>query len=100
MRIEGSAYVVDISRSQAIRKENTQTEAAQGARPPARVITFDRVELSPQAKEMQKLKGELEELPEVRMDRVALAKQKLQDGSLRVEASTLAQKLLDAYKTR
>lgn len=100
MRIEGSAYVVDISRSQAIRKENSQAEGAQGARPPARVITFDRVELSPKAKEMQKLKGDLEQLPEVRMDRVALARQKLQDGSLRVEGATLAQRMLDAYKTR
>jgi negative regulator of flagellin synthesis FlgM len=100
MRIEGSPYVVDISRSQEIRKESAPLEAPQGARPAARVLSFDRVEISSQAREMQKLKGELEALPEVRLDRVALAKQNLQNGGYRVEPSVLAQKMMDAFVTR
>lgn len=100
MRIEGSAYVVDISRSQALKKNDPPAQQAQGTRPAARVLAFDRVELSPQVREMQKLKGEMESLPEVRLDRVALAKQEMQSGGYRVEPTLLAQKLMDAYKTR
>lgn len=100
MRIEGSAYVVDLSRSQALRKENAPVEASQEARPVARVLSFDRVEISSQVREMQKLKGDLDALPELRLDRVALAKQNLQDGGYRVEPSLLAQKMIDAFITR
>ncbi|QXE90340.1 flagellar biosynthesis anti-sigma factor FlgM [Geomonas subterranea] len=100
MRIEGSAYVVDLNRSQQVRNDAQQTQAVQGSRPAGRVIPFDRVEISPQAKELQKLKSEVAAMPDVRTDRVALAKQNLQNGSYRVEASALAQKMMDAYKTR
>ncbi|QWV93621.1 flagellar biosynthesis anti-sigma factor FlgM [Geomonas oryzisoli] len=100
MRIEGSAYVVDLNRSQQVRNEAQQTQAVQGSRPAGRVIPFDRVEISSQAKELQKLKSEVAAMPDVRLDRVALAKQNLQNGAYRVEASTLAQKMMDAYKTR
>lgn len=100
MRIEGSAYVVDISRSQQIGKESAPVEAAQKARPAARVLPFDRVEISPQVREMQKLKGDLEAIPDVRPDRVALAKQNLQNGGYRVEPTVLAQKMIDALITR
>jgi negative regulator of flagellin synthesis FlgM len=100
MRIEGSAYVVDISRSQALKKNEPAPQQVQGARPAARVLSFDRVELSPQVREMQKLKGEMESLPEVRLDRVALAKQQVQNGGYHVEPTLLAQKMMDAYKTR
>ena len=100
MRIEGSAYVVDLNRSQQVRNDTQQTQAVQGSRPAGRVIPFDRVEISSQAKELQKLKAEVAAMPDVRMDRVALAKQNLQSGAYRVEASALAQKMMDAYKSR
>ncbi|MBJ6801200.1 flagellar biosynthesis anti-sigma factor FlgM [Geomonas propionica] len=100
MRIEGSAYVVDLNRSQQVRNDTQQTQAVQGSRPAGRVIPFDRVEISSQAKELQKLKAEVAAMPDVRTDRVALAKQNLQSGAYRVEASALAQKMMDAYKSR
>ena len=100
MRIDGSAYVVDLSRSQQLRRESQPVEAPRNARPTARVLPFDRVELSPQVREMQKLKTDLAALPEVRLDRVALAKQNLQSGGYRVEPSVLAQKMMDAFVTR
>ncbi|MBU5611494.1 flagellar biosynthesis anti-sigma factor FlgM [Geomonas azotofigens] len=100
MRIEGSAYVVDLNRSQQVRNDAQQTQAVQGSRPAGRVIPFDRVEISSQAKELQRLKAEVADMPDVRMDRVALAKQNLQNGAYRVEASVLAQKMMDAYKSR
>lgn len=100
MRIEGSAYVVDLNRSQQVRNEAKQTQAVQGSRPAGRVISFDRVEISSRARELEKLKTEVDAMPDLRLDRVALAKQNLQDGSYRVEASALAQKMMDAYKSR
>ncbi|GFO65356.1 flagellar biosynthesis anti-sigma factor FlgM [Geomonas paludis] len=100
MRIEGSAYVVDLNRSQQVRNDTQQTQAVQGSRPAGRVIPFDRVEISSQARELQKLKAEVAAMPDVRMDRVALARQNLQNGAYRVEASALAQKMMDAYKSR
>jgi len=99
MRIDGSAYVVDLTGVKEVRKENLPAEAVQPARPAARVLSFDRVEISSQAREMQKLKAEVEALPDVRLDRVALAKQKLQ-GGYRIDSSDLAQKIMDANKTR
>ncbi|QWV97048.1 flagellar biosynthesis anti-sigma factor FlgM [Geomonas nitrogeniifigens] len=100
MRIEGSAYVVDLNRSQQVRNEAQQTQGVQVSRPAGRVIPFDRVEISSQARELQKLKSEVAAMPDVRLDRVALTKQNLQNGAYRVEASTLAQKMMDAYKSR
>lgn len=100
MRIDGSAYVVDLTGVKEVRRENLPVPETQAPRPAARVITFDRVELSPKAREMQKLKTEVDALPDVRLDRVALAKQKLQQGGYRVESSDLAQRMMDAYKTR
>lgn len=99
MRIEGSAYVVDLNRSQPVRNETQPAQAVQNSRPAGRVLSFDRVEISPKAREMQKLKSDLDTLPDVRLDRVALAKQNLQNGGYRVEPSVLAQKMMDAYTT-
>lgn len=97
MRIEGSAYVVDLNRSQQVRNDNQQTQAVQGSRPAGRVISIDRVEISQKARELQTLKDEVAAMPEVRLDRVALAKQNLQNGGYRVDPSVLAQKMMDAY---
>ncbi|GFO70864.1 hypothetical protein GMLC_44430 [Geomonas limicola] len=97
MRINGSAYVVDISRSQAVRPEKTENTQVQQARGPAQVRTLDRVEISPKARELERLKKEMNQYPEVRLDQVALAKQNLQYGSYRVDATVLAQKIMDTY---
>lgn len=95
MRINGSAYVVDLTATREVRRDNLPAQGVEQARPAARVIAFDRVELSPQAREMQKLNTEVDALPEIRLDRVALAKQKLQEGGY--DSSLLARKLLNAY---
>lgn len=97
MRIEGSAYVVDLNRSQQVRNDAREAQAVQGSRPSGRVISIDRVELSQKARELQTLKDQVAAMPDVRLDRVALAKQNLQNGGYQVEPSVLAQKLMDAY---
>jgi len=97
MRIEGSAYVVDLSRSQAVRREQQPDVAAAQAPQPSRVRTLDRVEISPKAREIGRLKKELDQLPDVRLDQVALAKQNLQYGSYRVDPTVLAQKMMESF---
>jgi len=97
MRINGSAYVVDISRSQAVRPEKAENTPVQQTRGPAQVRTLDRVEISPKARELERLKKEMNQYPEVRLDQVALAKQNLQYGSYRVDATVLAQKIMETH---
>lgn len=99
MKINGPPYLVDLARSQAVQKERTPDQAAPVASG-AKLRTLDRVEISQRSREMLQLKRELEAMPEVRLDRVALARQNLQQGGYRVEPSVLAQKMLEAYGKR
>lgn len=98
MRINGSAYVVDLSRTQAVRKGSDEAGAVQGGAQPSRVRSPDRVEISPQARELQRLKQDLAALPEVRLDQVALAKQQMQYGAYRVDPALLAQKMMESTR--
>ncbi|OGU10258.1 MAG: flagellar biosynthesis anti-sigma factor FlgM [Geobacteraceae bacterium GWC2_58_44] len=100
MRIEGAPYLVNLSRPEAVRKEGAQPEAVQATPAPARPRSFDRVELSRESRELERLKRELAALPDVRLDRVALAKQNLQDGVYRVTSAVSAQRMMEAYGKR
>jgi negative regulator of flagellin synthesis FlgM len=100
MRISGSPYIVDLSRPQAVRQENPQAGAVQGAAAPARLRSLDRVEISPQARELQKLKQDLAAMPEMRMDRVALARQNLQYGGYRIDPGAVAQSMMESYDAK
>ena len=95
MRIQSAPYIVDLSGPQAVRNKQAQAAAVQGtAQPRPRVA--DRVEISPRARELQKLKQDLVSLPDVRPDRVALAKQNLQYGRYRVDPTAVAQSMIDS----
>ena len=89
MQIMGAAYVVDLSRPAAsvAAAAAPETGSVRELRGP------DRVEISPGGLELEKLKRELSALPDVRMDRVALARQHLQAGN-GVAADDLAKKML------
>jgi negative regulator of flagellin synthesis FlgM len=97
MRIEGSAYVVDLSRAQAPAQGSRVTGPVQAAPAPSRLRSLDRVEISPKAREMERLKKDLAALPEVRLDQVALAKQNLQYGGYRVDPAVVAQKMMESF---
>lgn len=99
MRINGSPYIVDLTPPEAVAKESGATQAAQGASSAGRLRSFDRVEISSKAVELDKLKKDLDSLPDVRRDRVALAKQNLQEGGYRVQPGILAQKMMEAFGT-
>ena len=96
MRIEGAPYVVDLSRPQAVRRESGQADAVQAGAPPSRARSFDRVDISPRARELQTLKRDLAAMPEVRLDKVALAKQQMQYGGYRIDPLAIARKLMES----
>lgn len=100
MQISGAPYVVDLGRPQAAAAESKAAQAVQGASPPARVLSFDRVEISPRMREIDRLKRDLSELPELRLDRVALARQNLQAGGYRVDPAIVAHNMMKAFGTR
>jgi negative regulator of flagellin synthesis FlgM len=100
MRINGAPYLVDLSRTGALHKESGAAQAPQATAGPQRPRSFDRVEISPESREVERLKRELAALPDIRLDRVALAKQNLQDGSYRAAPTVLAHKVLEAYGIR
>lgn len=97
MRINGAPYLVDLSRSEALHKGNGAAQPPQQSPAARKARGIDRVEISAQSREVERLKREMESIPEVRRDRVALAKQSLQDGSYQVAPTVLAQRMMEAY---
>lgn len=97
MRINGAPYLVDLSRPDAVRQETAAAPPPRESPAPQKPRSFDRVEISPQSREVERLKRELAALPDVRLDRVALAKQNLQDGGYSVAPTVLAQKIMETY---
>jgi negative regulator of flagellin synthesis FlgM len=57
----------------------------------------DRVELSTQKTEIEKLKKTVESMPDVRTEKVEAMKQQLADGSYRVEGIKVAEKMLEQF---
>jgi negative regulator of flagellin synthesis FlgM len=100
MRIDGAAYIVDLTRPEAVQKESGQAEAVKASRPAAKVASFDRVEISSGSREIERLKRDLAALPDLRLDRVALARQSMQEGGYRVAPDVLATKMMESFGMR
>lgn len=83
-RTEGPVRSSEVSRTQSAQEVDTSNE----------VSTSDRVELSSQARTIQRAREAAQQAPEIREDRVAQAKQALQDGTLPLSGSDLAEKIL------
>jgi|GEM_PF-1388332 negative regulator of flagellin synthesis FlgM len=56
----------------------------------------ERVEISPQAREIQRLKAALEEIPDVRQKRVDEIRKLIQEGRYRVDLDAVSDRLLQA----
>ncbi|MGE3536963.1 MAG: flagellar biosynthesis anti-sigma factor FlgM [Candidatus Tectimicrobiota bacterium] len=74
--------------------EVSRTKASEEVENSHEVSTSDRVELSSQARTIQRAREIAQEAPEVREDRVEQARQALQNGSLKLQGSDLADTLL------
>ena len=94
MRIDTPPYLVDLKRTQELR-QTSDTSATPGQTTVGKASTnsVDQVAISSRSREIGRLKQQLSALPDVRLDRVALAKQQLQQGSP-VDSKLLAQKML------
>jgi negative regulator of flagellin synthesis FlgM len=58
----------------------------------------DRIDISPQARQVDKLKKEMATIPEVRLDKVALMKQQLVQGTYKVDATAVAEKMMNSLR--
>ena len=98
MQINSPSYVVDLQVTREVRQASAATAAAAVAKPAGKGAPkgVDLVEISSQSRELARLKQELSALPDVRLDRVALAKQQMQQGPYRVDPTMLAQKMLES----
>ena len=66
------------------------------AQPAAETVSkADTVEISDRARELARAKQAVDAAPDVRADKVAELKQKIEDGTYNVPAEALADKLLD-----
>jgi len=92
MRIDSLPYLVELTAPAAVAKDGPS--AAKGSTPAGQAAGYDRVDISPGGRTLAKLKEELAALPDLRPDRVALAKQNLQ-GGYRVDPAVLAQKMME-----
>lgn len=97
MRIEQAPpYVVRIRGSQPV--ASAEAAPAKEENRAARGAVQEVVVISPRMREIAALRDRLSALPEVRTERVALAKQQMQYGPYRVEPGEVAQKLVDSLK--
>ena len=72
----------------------SRTKAAEGVEHSSEVSSADKVELSSQARDIQRAQEVAQEAPEIRADRVEEARRALQNGTLNLHGKDLADKLL------
>jgi len=77
-------------RAQAVSEKDGSREEVRTVRGNQR----DRLEISPKAREVQRLKRLLEQIPEVRQDKVQAIRQKISRGEYGVSAEDVAEKIL------
>ena len=97
MRIEQAPpYIVKIRGSEPVAAAEAAPVREQNrtAKGPVQEV----VVISPRMREIAALREQLSTLPEVRTERVALAKQQMQYGPYRIEPGEVAQKLVDSLK--
>lgn len=59
---------------------------------------FDRISLSGRAREIRDLVDAVNALPDVRLDKVAAVRKAIESGTYRVDASKIAQKMIDEIR--
>ena len=95
MRISTPPYIVNIHRNQEVSLTQEPIATGKPAATTQKVQkSFDPVSISAKSREIDRLTQDVGAMPDVRLDRVALAKQQLQQGSYRVDSSILAQKMM------
>jgi negative regulator of flagellin synthesis FlgM len=96
MRVTDPNTTSNIQRPEnAVRsKEVSRTQASGDVDNSKEVAPEDRVELSSQARDIQRAREVAQEAPEVREDKVEAARRAVQSGNLNLKGQDLADKLL------
>jgi len=96
MRITGQETTKNAQRPEnAVRSnEVARTKASEDVDNSNEVAASDRVELSSQARDIQRAREVAQGAPEVRADKVEAARRALQSGKLNLKGQDLAEKLL------
>ena len=74
--------------------EVTRTSSSEEAEHSNEIVPADRVELSSQARDIQRAREVAQGAPEIRADRVEAARRAVQSGNLNLKGEDLAEKLL------
>lgn len=92
---------VNTPRTTADKSSNQSAQAPSGEQNKAQspAARGENVNLSSQAKNLNQLEQKLGEYPEMDDDRIAQIRSALEDGSYKVDANKLAQKMLDMDKS-
>ena len=98
MRITGQEITNNVRRPENVGRntEVSQSKSSESVDNSSEVGTSDRVELSSQARDIQRAREVAQGAPEVRADKVEAARRALQSGSLNLNGQDLADKLLQA----
>ena len=81
---------------QAVRSNDvSHTESPEKVDPSNKVAPSDLVDLSPQARDIQRAREVAQGAPEVRENKIAAARRAVQSGNLNLKGEDLAEKLLE-----
>lgn len=96
MRITGQETANNARRPETAGRSNevSRSKSSEGVDKSSEVATADKVELSSQARDIQRARQVAQEAPEVRTDKVEAARRALQNGGLNLKGKDLADKLL------
>jgi negative regulator of flagellin synthesis FlgM len=75
--------------------EVTRTQSSEDVDKNSEVPSSDRVELSSQARDIQRAREVAQDAPEIRANKVEAARRALQSGNLNLKGEDLAEKLLE-----
>ena len=96
MRIDGQETPNTTRRPESTVRSNeaSRPKASEDIEHSNEVAASDKVELSPQARDIQRAREVVQDAPEIRADKVEAARRALQSGDLNLEGRDLAEKLL------
>ncbi len=75
-------------------KEKSRVHGSPGEAPKGDGLSEDTVALSPEAKQMQEVKNILDSLPDVREEKVAEIRGRIEDGTYSVDSGKIAFKMM------
>ena len=93
MEISNKNHAINIDAyvNQVNNKTNSQSVSEQSAKPAAKT---DTVEISGTAKKIQEAKSQLEDIPDIREEKVAKLKSQIENGTYEINADKIASSMI------